>query len=42
MRFHSFGENVGIAYQIVDDLLEFLDELDDKKSTQDSVTLPQL
>lgn len=42
MRFHAFGENVGIAYQIVDDLLEFLDELDDKKSTQESVTLPQI
>jgi octaprenyl-diphosphate synthase len=42
LRFHAFGENVGIAYQIVDDLLEFLEELEDKKSTQESVTLPQI
>lgn len=42
LKFHAFGENVGIAYQIVDDLLEFLEELDDKKSTQESVTLPQI
>lgn len=42
LRFHAFGENVGIAYQIVDDLLEFLEELEDKKSIQESVTLPQL
>lgn len=33
---------MGIAYQIVDDLLEFLEELEDKKSTQESVTLPQI
>lgn len=42
LKFHAFGENVGIAYQIVDDLLEFLEELEDKKSTQESVTLPQI
>ncbi|WP_321420687.1 polyprenyl synthetase family protein [uncultured Methanomethylovorans sp.] len=42
LRFHAFGENMGIAYQIVDDLLEFLEEQDDKKSTQESVTLPHI
>ncbi|MGB3908680.1 MAG: polyprenyl synthetase family protein [Methanomethylovorans sp.] len=42
LRFHAFGENVGIAYQVVDDLLEFLGELEDKKSTKESVTLPQI
>lgn len=42
MKFHAFGENVGIAYQIVDDLLEFLEALEDKISTQESVTLPQI
>ncbi|WP_407282693.1 polyprenyl synthetase family protein [Methanolobus sp. WCC1] len=35
-----FGENVGNAYQIVDDLLEYLNELEDKSSTYESVTLP--
>ncbi len=38
----AFGENVGNAYQMVDDLLEYLDELDDKSSTYESVTLPLL
>lgn len=42
LKFHAFGESVGIAYQIVDDLLEFLEELEDKKSTQESITLPQI
>ncbi|MBC7086197.1 MAG: polyprenyl synthetase family protein [Methanomethylovorans sp.] len=40
LKLYAYGENVGIAYQIVDDLLEFIEELDDKKSTQESVTLP--
>ncbi len=35
-----FGENVGNAYQIVDDLLEYLDELSGKDSKYGSVTLP--
>lgn len=42
MRFRSFGESVGNAYQIVDDLLEYLDRLEDKHSTYESVTLPLL
>ena len=37
-----YGEHVGTAYQIVDDLLEYLDAQDDKKSTNESVTLPQI
>jgi octaprenyl-diphosphate synthase len=37
-----YGEHVGTAYQIVDDLLEYLDAQDDKKSTHESVTLPQI
>jgi octaprenyl-diphosphate synthase len=39
-KLRSFGENVGNAYQIVDDLLEYLNELEDKSSTYESVTLP--
>jgi len=41
-KLRTFGENVGNAYQIVDDLLEYLNELDDKSSTYESVTLPLL
>ncbi len=37
-----YGEHVGTAYQIVDDLLEYLNAQDDKKSTHESVTLPQI
>lgn len=40
LKLRSFGENVGNAYQIVDDLLEYLNELEDKNSTYESVTLP--
>ncbi|WP_407357122.1 polyprenyl synthetase family protein [Methanolobus sp. WCC5] len=40
LKLRSFGENVGNAYQIVDDLLEYLDKLEDKNSTYESVTLP--
>ncbi|WP_406659757.1 polyprenyl synthetase family protein [Methanolobus sp. ZRKC3] len=40
MKFHSFGEYVGTAYQMVDDLLEYLDRLEDKQSTYESTTLP--
>ena len=39
-KLRSFGEYVGNAYQIVDDLLEYLNELEDKSSTYESVTLP--
>ena len=37
-----FGECVGTAYQIVDDILEYLQVQDDKKSTQESMTLPYI
>ena len=37
-----YGEHVGAAYQIVDDLLEYLDAQDDKKSTHESMTLPHI
>ncbi|MFP4654331.1 MAG: polyprenyl synthetase family protein [Methanohalobium sp.] len=37
-----YGEYMGTAYQIVDDLLEYLHELDDKSSTRKSITLPQI
>lgn len=40
LKLRSFGENVGNAYQIVDDLLEYLNRLEDKSSTYESVTLP--
>ncbi|MDY0386333.1 MAG: polyprenyl synthetase family protein [Methanolobus sp.] len=40
LKLQSFGENVGNAYQIVDDLLEYLNRLEDKSSTYESVTLP--
>ncbi|WP_342305852.1 polyprenyl synthetase family protein [Methanolobus sp. ZRKC5] len=40
LKLRSFGENVGNAYQIVDDLLEYLNKLEDKSSTYESVTLP--
>ncbi|MGP8320716.1 MAG: polyprenyl synthetase family protein [Methanosarcinaceae archaeon] len=37
-----YGEYVGTAYQIVDDLLEYLNAQDNKKSTHESVTLPHI
>ncbi|HJH31337.1 MAG TPA: polyprenyl synthetase family protein [Methanosarcinaceae archaeon] len=37
-----YGEHVGTAYQIVDDLLEYLDAQDDKRSTHESMTLPHI
>jgi octaprenyl-diphosphate synthase len=40
LKLRAFGENVGNAYQIVDDLLEYLNKLEDKSSTYESVTLP--
>lgn len=39
-KFRLFGEYVGTAYQMVDDLLEYLDDLDGKQSTYESTTLP--
>jgi len=38
----SYGEYVGTAYQIVDDLLEYLHVQGNKKSTHRSVTLPDI
>ncbi|WP_094227835.1 polyprenyl synthetase family protein [Methanolobus psychrotolerans] len=40
LKLRLFGEYVGNAYQIVDDLLEYLNKLEDKSSTYESVTLP--
>ncbi|MBN2110976.1 MAG: polyprenyl synthetase family protein [Methanosarcinaceae archaeon] len=40
LKLREFGQYVGNAYQIVDDLLEYLDRLGDKHSTYESVTLP--
>ncbi|RLI02608.1 polyprenyl synthetase family protein [Candidatus Bathyarchaeota archaeon] len=37
-----YGKNLGIAYQLVDDLIEFLDVLDDKKSEVGSITIPTI
>ena len=39
---YRYGYNLGIAYQIVDDLLEYLRALKDKKSEFESMTLPQI
>lgn len=36
----DYGKNLGIAYQLVDDLLEFLEIFEDKKSEFESRTLP--
>ncbi len=35
----KYGENLGIAYQLVDDLIEFLDVLDEKRSEVSSKTI---
>ncbi|MEM0302835.1 MAG: polyprenyl synthetase family protein [Archaeoglobaceae archaeon] len=40
--FYRYGYNLGIAYQLVDDLLEYLEALKDKKSEFESMTLPQI
>ncbi len=42
MRCRRFGTNVGIAYQMVDDILEYMDVLDDKNSKKVSVSLPHI
>lgn len=39
-RFSLFGANLGIAYQIVDDLLEFLEIIEGKESKLTSETMP--
>lgn len=39
-RFSLFGTNLGIAYQIVDDILEFLEVIEGKKSKLISETMP--
>ena len=36
----EYGKNLGMAYQLVDDLLEFLEIYNDKKSELESRTLP--
>ncbi len=39
---YQYGLNLGRAYQLVDDFLEFLDIFEDKKSEFESTTLPML
>jgi octaprenyl-diphosphate synthase len=39
-RLFEYGRNLGIAYQLVDDLIEFLEINSDKKSELESRTLP--
>lgn len=39
---YRYGQSLGIAYQLVDDLLEYLKVLKDKKSQFESMTLPQI
>jgi len=41
-KLFDYGLNLGLAYQIVDDLLEYLRILDDKHSVFESRTLPQI
>ena len=41
-RMYEYGNNLGIAYQLVDDLLEYLEILEDKKSEFESRTLPMI
>jgi len=41
-KLFDYGLNLGMAYQIVDDLLEYLRLLDDKHSVFESRTLPQI
>ncbi len=41
-KLFSYGLNLGIAYQLVDDLLEYMKAFDDKHSTFESRTLPQI
>ncbi|RLI75531.1 polyprenyl synthetase family protein [Archaeoglobales archaeon] len=39
-KLYEYGLNLGIAYQLVDDLLEYLEMFEDKKSEFESKTLP--
>ncbi len=39
-RLFEYGFNLGVAYQLVDDLLEYLEIFEDKKSEFESLTLP--
>ncbi len=41
-RLFNYGNNLGLAYQLVDDLLEFLDMYEDKSSEFESLTLPMI
>ncbi len=41
-RMYEYGNNLGMAYQLVDDLLEYLQILEDKKSEVESRTLPMI
>ncbi|WP_457591578.1 polyprenyl synthetase family protein [Geoglobus sp.] len=41
-KMYQYGFNLGIAYQLVDDLLEYLEMFEDKKSEFESLTLPLL
>lgn len=38
----DYGEKLGIAYQIVDDLLEYTESADDKRSYHESISLLQI
>lgn len=39
---YNYGYNLGMAYQLVDDLLEYKDAIKDKKSEFESLTLPYI
>lgn len=41
-KLYNYGYNLGMAYQLVDDLLEYLNVIEDKKSDFESCTLPQI
>ncbi|RLI83938.1 polyprenyl synthetase family protein [Archaeoglobales archaeon] len=41
-RLFNYGRNLGIAYQLVDDLIEYLEIYDDKSSEIESRTLPMI
>ena len=38
----AYGKNLGVAYQLVDDLIEYLEIYDDKSSEFESKTLPMI
>ncbi len=41
-KLFSYGKNLGVAYQLVDDLIEYLEIYDDKSSEIESRTLPMI